>query len=33
MNNIIQVGDLSKEVIRRVVSGEYDLEDVILAFR
>ena len=29
----LQVGDLSKEVSRRVLSGEYDLEDVILAFR
>ena len=28
-----QVGDISKEVVRRTMSGEYELQDVILALR
>jgi len=28
-----QVGDISKEVVRRAWAGEYDLDDVVLAFR
>ena len=28
-----QVGDISKEVVRRAWAGEYELDDVVLAFR
>ena len=30
---IKQVGDISKEVVRRVWAGEYDLEDLVLMCR